>query len=56
MELIARALPTTDQRVSAWHRLSAIQAERGFELMRDDSAGSSWLPAQALLYMASQKP
>jgi predicted component of type VI protein secretion system len=51
MERIARALPATDPRVAAWHRLSAIQAERGFELMRDDQAGLSWLPAQALLYM-----
>jgi len=51
MERIARALPATDPRVAAWHRLSAIQAERGFELMRDDQAGISWLPAQALLYM-----
>jgi hypothetical protein len=51
MERIARALPRSDPRVAAWHRLSAIQAERGFELLRDDQAGLSWLPAQALLYM-----
>ena len=51
MERIARALPATDPRVTPWHRLSAIQAERGFELMRDDQAGLSWLPAQALLYL-----
>jgi hypothetical protein len=51
MERIARALPANDPRVAAWHRLSAIQADRGFELMRDDQAGLSWLPAQALLYM-----
>ena len=50
MERIARALPANDPRVTAWHRLSAIQADRGFELMRDDTAGLSWLPAQALLY------
>jgi len=50
MERIARALPGADPRVEAWHRLSAIQADRGFELMRDDSAGIYWLPAQALLY------
>jgi len=50
MERIARALPTTDPRIVAWHRLSAIQMDRGFELMRDDSAGLYWLPAQALLY------
>jgi DUF2891 family protein len=55
MERIARALPATDPRVAAWHRLSAIQAERGFELMRDDQAGLSWLPAQALLYMTVRK-
>jgi len=53
MERIARALPTTDPRVAAWHRLSAIQAERGFELMREDQAGLSWLPAQALLYLSA---
>jgi Protein of unknown function (DUF2891) len=51
MERIARALPATDPRVAVWHRLSAIQAERGFELMRNDQAGLSWLPAQALLYV-----
>lgn len=50
MERIARALPSSDPRVAAWHRLSAIQASRGFELMRNDSAGIYWLPAQALLY------
>jgi len=50
MERIARALPASDPRVAAWHRLSAIQAARGYELLRDDSAGISWLPAQALLY------
>ena len=56
MERIARALPTSDPRVAAWHRLSAIQAERGFMLMRDDSAGISWVPAQALLYISLRKP
>jgi hypothetical protein len=55
MERIARALPATDPRVVAWHRLSAIQADRGFELMRDDQSGISWLPAQALLYLAVRK-
>jgi hypothetical protein len=55
MERIARALPATDARVAAWHRLSAIQADRGFELMRDDQTGTYWLPAQALLYFAVRK-
>ena len=55
MERIARALPSTDHRVAAWHRLSAIQAERGFELMKDDQSGISWLPAQALLYLTVRK-
>jgi len=50
MERIARALPANDARVAALHRLSAIQADRGFTLLRDDTAGMSWLPAQALLY------
>jgi hypothetical protein len=53
MERIARALPTSDPRVVAWRRLAAIQADRGFELMRDDQAGLSWLPAQALLYLSA---
>lgn len=56
MERIARVLPARDPRVAAWHRLSAIQAERGFELLRDDTAGIAWLPAQALLYETIQKP
>jgi len=55
MERIARALPANDPRVAAWRRLSAIQAERGFELLRDDTAGMSWLPAQALLYETVRK-
>lgn len=55
MERIARALPPRDPRVAVWHRLSDIQAERGFELMRDDTAGLFWLPAQALLYEAVRK-
>jgi hypothetical protein len=55
MERIAHALPATDPHVVAWHRLSAIQAERGFELMRDDESGISWLPAQALLYLTVRK-
>lgn len=50
MERVAHALPASDARVAAWHRLAAIQADRGFALMRDDTAGISWLPAQALLY------
>jgi hypothetical protein len=55
MERIARALPTNDPRVAAWHRLSAIQADRGFQLLRDDTAGISWLPAEALLYQTVRK-
>jgi hypothetical protein len=55
MERIARALPASDGRVAVWRRLSAIQADRGFELMRDDQAGISWLPAQALLYLTVRK-
>ncbi|HEY9228376.1 MAG TPA: DUF2891 family protein, partial [Gemmatimonadaceae bacterium] len=56
MERIARALPASDPRVAAWRRLAAIQADRGFELMRDDTAGISWLSAQALLYETVRKP
>lgn len=55
MERIARALPASDPRTGAWHRLSAIQADRGFDLMRDESAGNYWLPAQALLYATVRK-
>ena len=55
MERIARVLPPRDPRVAAWHRLSAIQADRGFQLLRDDTAGMSWLPAQALLYETVRK-
>ena len=55
MERIARELPATDARVAVLHRLAAIQADRGFELMHDDTAGISWLPAQALLYEAVRK-
>ncbi len=56
MERIARALPRGDPRVAAWHRLSAIQADRGFSLLRDDTAGMTWLPAQALLYEMVRQP
>jgi hypothetical protein len=49
-------LPAADPRVPAWHRLSAIQAARGFELMRDDAAGIFWLPAQVLLYETVRNP
>lgn len=55
MERIARALPANDLRVAALHRLSAVHADRGFALLRDDSAGISWLPAQALLYQTVRK-
>ena len=55
IERIARALPAGDARVRAWHQLSAIQADRGFALMRDDAAGAAWLPAQALLYLSTRK-
>ena len=55
MERIAHALPPADVRTVALHRLSAIQAERGFELMRNDVSGLSWLPAYALLYIDARK-
>lgn len=56
MERIARALPANDPRVAAWRRLSAIQADRGYELLHDDTAGLAWLPAQALLYEMTRTP
>lgn len=55
MERIARGLPAGDPRVAAWHRLSALHADRGFELMRDDTAGTYWVPAHALLYLTVRK-
>ncbi|MEP6493524.1 MAG: DUF2891 family protein [bacterium] len=55
MERIARGLPATDPRVVVLRRLSALQADRGFELMRDDAAGISWVPAQALLYETARR-
>ena len=55
MERIAHALPASDPRVTALHRLSAIHAERGFELMRGEVSGISWLPAYALLYIEARK-
>jgi hypothetical protein len=51
MERIAHALPASDPRVPALHRLSAIHAARGFALMRGNVEGISWLPAYALLYI-----
>lgn len=54
MERIARALPAGDPRVDVLHRLSAIHAGRGFELMRGEVSGISWLPAYALLYIQAR--
>ena len=55
MERIARALPANDQRTDVLRRLSAIHAVRGFELMRGDVSGISWLPAYALLYIDARQ-
>ncbi len=55
MERIALALPAGDGRVAALHRLSAIHARRGFELMRGEVSGISWLPAYALLYIEARR-
>jgi DUF2891 family protein len=55
MERIAHALPSTDPRVAVLHRLSAIHADRGFELMRNEISAVSWLPAYALLYIEARK-
>ena len=54
LERIARALPPTDARVVVLHRLSAIHADRGFQLMREDTQGTNWLPAYALLYITAR--
>ena len=56
MERIARALPAKDQRVVVWRRLATMQARRGFELLRDETAGISWVPAQAVLYETVRTP
>lgn len=55
IERIARALPAGDKRIEALHRLSAIHARRGFELMRGEVSGFSWLPAYALLYIDAER-
>ncbi len=51
MERIGRALPHADPRVEPWKRLSAIQAARGFELLRGEVTGVAWVPAWALRYL-----
>ena len=53
-ERIAKALPATDPRVNVLHRLSAIHADRGFQLLRAETAGTYWLPAYALLYLTAR--
>jgi hypothetical protein len=55
LERIALALPAGDVRVGVLHRLSAIHATRGFELMRGEVSGISWLPAYALRYIEARK-
>lgn len=55
MERIAAALPAGDPWVNVLHRLSAIHARRGFDLMRGEVSGISWLPAYALLYIEARK-
>jgi hypothetical protein len=55
MERIAGALPAGDPWVTVLHRLSAIHSRRGFELMRGEVSGISWLPAYALLYIEARK-
>jgi hypothetical protein len=54
MEQIARALPTADARVPVLRRLSAIHAERGMQLLRDETTATHWLPAYALLYLTTR--
>ena len=55
MERIAGALPDGDPWGSVLRHLSAIHAARGFELMRGEVSGISWLPAYALLYIEARK-
>ena len=54
MERIARALRATDPQLRVWNRLSALHAERGFELLEADGAGTHWVPAYALLYVMAR--
>ena len=54
LEHIAHALPATDARVAVLRRLSAIQAERGLQLLRAETTGTHWLPAFALLYLTTR--
>ena len=50
LERIGRGLPVTDARLPVLRRLAALHAARGFELLRQDTQGTHWLPAIALLY------
>src|SRR5262245_12879326 len=54
IEQIARALPVADARVAVLRRLSAIHADRGFQLLRNETTGTHWLPAYALLYLTAR--
>ena len=55
LERIANALPAADARIAALRKLSAIHADRGFQLMRTDTQGTYWLPSLALLYLTTRK-
>lgn len=55
LERIAHALPLGDARIEALHRLSAIQAARGFQLLAGDVGGVPSVPAFALLYVDARR-
>ncbi len=49
---IAKALPARDPRVPVLRQLADIHGERGYQLMKEDTSGLTWLPAQAFMYEA----
>jgi hypothetical protein len=55
MERIAHALPLGDHRIATLHRLSSIQASRGFELLAGNVDAIPSVPALALLYVDARR-
>lgn len=55
LERIAHALPVGDARIAEFHRMSAIQATRGFELMNGEVDAVASVPALALLYVDARR-
>ncbi|HEY4137832.1 MAG TPA: DUF2891 family protein, partial [Casimicrobiaceae bacterium] len=55
LERIAQALPLGDSRIATLHRLSSIQASRGFELLNGTVDAVPSVPAFALLYVDARR-